>query len=264
MLSSDAPDLDRWLDAVAVRRSRREYDGAPVAPADLAGLAALCETFRPFPEARAVLIPEAPPSLFFGIVGSYGRVSGAPSALAFVAGEGPHAGERCGYTGEGLVLEATARGLATCWVGGSFSRSKVAGIVELEAGETVRCVTPVGHALPRPPARERVIFGAGKEKRRRALEELAPGAESWPAWARAGVEAARLAPSAMHRQPWRFALEDGAVRISAAGTPTPVVGLRLDCGIAMLHFELAARAAGCDGAWEPLEGADVARWVAEG
>jgi len=65
----------------------------------------------------------------------------------------------------------------------------------------------------------------------------------------------------MNRQPWRFRMDDGAVVVSAVGFPTPAASPRLDCGIAMLHFELGARAEGCDGAWESLAGRDVARWV---
>jgi len=260
MLPSSAPDVERWLAALRERRSRREYDGRPVSEADLSALEATAAAFRPHEDARAVVIREAPASLFFGIVGAYGRVSGAPSALAFVAADG-EAHYHCGYTGEGVVLEAAARGLDTCWVGGAFSRPCVAGLVDLAPGDSVLAVSPVGHALERIPGREKLVFGAGKPKHRRALEEIAPGRQAWPAWARAGVEAARIAPSAMNRQPWRFAFEDGAVRVWAAGTPASKIMLRLDCGIAMLHFELAARAEGCDGAWEPLEGRDVARWV---
>ena len=35
----------------------------------------------------------------------------------------------------------------------------------------------------------------------------------------------------------------------------------LDCGIAMLHFELGARAAGLPGEWEFLEAPEVARYI---
>jgi len=70
-----------------------------------------------------------------------------------------------------------------------------------------------------------------------------------------------VAPSAMHRQPWRFRLEDGALIVASSGVQTPRLSLRLDCGIAMLHAELGARGAGCDGAWEALTAPDVARWV---
>jgi hypothetical protein len=245
-------------------RSRREFDARPVPAAELLALEAMARNFRPHGDARAVLIAEAPASLFFGIAGAYGRVSGATSALAFIASDGEaHSHEHCGYTGEGLVLEAVARGLDTCWVGGTFSRSRVAGLVDVAPGESVLAVSPVGYALERIPGRERLVFGAGRPKRRRRLDEIAPGWETWPAWARAGVEAARIAPSAMNRQPWRFAFEDGTVRLRAEGTSTPRITLRLDCGIAMLHFELAARAEGGDGVWEQLDGRDVARWVPE-
>jgi nitroreductase len=262
MLADAAPDVERWLAAILERHSRREYDGNPLPQGDLDALEATAEGFRPHEDARVAVIREAPASLFVGIVGAYGRVRGAPSALAFIAAGGEaHSHEHCGYTGEGVVLEATARGLDTCWVGGAFSRSRVGGLVDLAPGEVVLAVSPVGHALERIPSRERLVFGAGKPKHHRSLEEIAPDRQAWPAWARAGVEAARIAPSAMNRQPWRFAFEDGAVRVWAAGAPTPRITLRLDCGIAMLHFELAARAEGCDGAWEPREGRDVARWV---
>lgn len=255
-------DLDRWLAALPERRSRREYEGRSVASADLDALQALATDFRPWNDARCVVVREAPPALFTGIVGAYGRVSGAASALVFLAAVGsPTAQEHCGYTGEGLVLEASARGLATCWVGGFFSGNVARQLVEAGADERILAVSPVGYATPRPPARERMVFGAGKPKRRRALDVIAPGHAAWPVWAQAAVGAARVAPSAMHRQPWRFRFEDGALVVAASGVQTPRLSLRLDCGIAMLHAELGARGAGRDGAWEALTAPDVARWV---
>ena len=254
--------LDRWLAALATRRSRREYDGRPVTSADLDAIETMAAELRPWDDARCAVVRDAPPALFTGIVGAYGRVSGAPSALVFLATvDSPTAQEHCGYTGEGLVLEASARGLATCWVGGFFSGSVAERLVTTGPGERILAVSPLGHATPRPPSRERVVFGTGKPKRRRALDDIASGHGSWPGWARAAVEAARVAPSAMHRQPWRFRLEDGALVVASSGVRTPRLSLRLDCGIAMLHAELGARGPGNDGAWESLSAPDVARWV---
>ena len=97
---------------------------------------------------------------------------------------------------------------------------------------------------------------------RRSPNVIAPGCAAWPDWARAGVELARIAPSAMNRQPWRFArAEDGSLLVSFEGSDTPVISKRLDCGIAMLHFELGAREAGAAGSWELLSGRDVAHWM---
>jgi nitroreductase len=253
-------DADRWLGAVTARRSRRAFDGRSVSGADLDAIEATAEQFRPFDDARVEFVREAPGTFFTGIIGSYGKVTGAPSALVFIVDDSSGASaEHCGYTGEGVLLEANARGLTTCWIAGFFSRSTVTAAMSLAPREVVRAISPVGYAVGAPTSAERRLYGAAKPKRRRGLDEIAPGHGQWPAWAAAGLEAARIAPSAMNRQPWRFRMEDGAMVVSTAGRSMPLA--RLDCGIAMLHFELGARSEGCDGTWEPMSGHDVARWV---
>jgi nitroreductase len=250
---------DRWFAALASRRSRRAYDAVDIDPKKLDALREAAKTFAPFLDARAVVVEHPPTDLFTGIIGSYGRVTGAPCALVFVQdGTSPTADEHCGYTGEGLVLEARALGLGTCWIGGSFSRAKSLALVDLADGEVVRAISPVGHATETLSIAERLLFGEARPKFRRPLDEIAPGHAAWPAWASEGVRAARIAPSAMNRQPWRFRYTDGAIVLSLKG-PAPRMG-RLDCGIAMLHFELGARSEGSDGAWVSLDAPDVARW----
>jgi len=262
MPTHPAFDADRWYAAVATRRSRRAFDGEPLSDAHAEALTRTAETFRPHEDARAVFVRKAPATLFKGIVGSYGKVTGAPSALVFIADcASASCDEHCGYTGEGLVLEAHSLGLTACWIGGFFSRAAVRDLVSLKGGEVVRAVSPVGHALGVPPRAEQVVFHPGEPKARKALDEIAAGNASWPAWAVEGVRAAQIAPSAMNRQPWAFRYEDGTVVVSATGRTAPMLRPRLDCGIAMLHFELGARSAGVDGAWEQLAVPDVARWV---
>jgi len=263
----DAPVGD-WLEAAARRLSRRSYDGRPVAEDALAALESVCERFRSAAEVRTVLAREAPPDMFRGILGSYGRISGAPSALAFV---GPAAGEdvpvAIGYSGETAVLEATRLGLGTCWVSGLFRRSTAAAIADCDAGEAVWAVSPVGYPRATLSGAERLLYRQkpGRARHRLAAGEIAPGIGSaWPDWACKGVEAARHAPSAANRQPWRFRYEGDHVVIAYAGPESVKYPKRLDCGIAMLHFELAARASGVPGSWLLLAGgADVASWVVE-
>lgn len=262
MITHPSFDADRWYAAVPTRRSRRAYTGDPPTAAQADAISRTAETFRPYDDARVVFLLEAPPSLFTGIIGSYGKVKGACSAFVFIAdGTSSSADEHCGYTGEGLVLEAHSLGLATCWIAGSFSRSVARDLVSLGEGEVIRAVSPVGHALGVPSRTEKVLYRADHPKYRKPLDEIAYGHSSWPAWASEGVHAARLAPSAMNRQPWRFRLEEGAVVVSSSGSGAPLVRSRLDCGIAMLHFELGARSEGSDGVWEALAAPDVARWV---
>ena len=253
--------VERWLAAVPGRHSRRVFDGRPLPAADAEALDAMCRSFAPYPDARVAFLKEAAPAIFTGLVGSYGKVTDAPSAFVFIAdSSSPTCEEHTGYTGEGLVLEANARGLQTCWISGSFSRATTKTLVELREGEVVKGVSPVGYARQTPTTTERVLFGAGRDKHRRSLDQIAPGHEGWPAWAQAGVAAARVAPSAMNRQPWRFALDGEAVVLTAGGGDLPGASGRLDCGIAMMHFELGARSQGADGEWTPSTDHEIARW----
>jgi hypothetical protein len=87
----------------------------------------------------------------------------------------------------------------------------------------------------------------------------------WPNWMRAALAAARLAPSAYNRQPWRFQLEPDSITVSAADLRYDFgFSVRLDCGIAMMHIEVAALDSGAHGMWEPLESPHVAKFIVSG
>jgi Putative TM nitroreductase len=272
-----------WAAAVVVRRSARTYTGKTVVAAELQRLERLCESL-PAPEAaRVVVLREVPGSVFTGFVGSYGRVLKAPSALLMIGTEtAPSFPESVGYLGEAAVLEATSMGLGTCWVAGFFDKALASKLVPLAPKERVLAISPLGYAAPRPRAGERLMKRAVGAHKRRAVEEVAPefDEERWPAWAAEGVRLARAAPSAVNRQPWKFELAWETDRPglypesarSAHGVTISVVvrGLegniprRLDCGIAMLHFEVGARLMGAPGSWESLDDPQVARYrVAE-
>jgi len=65
-------------------------------------------------------------------MGTYGLIANASGfVVPAVARAGKLAGnmEDVGWTVEKLVLELTARGYATCWIGGVFSRSRAAEVV---------------------------------------------------------------------------------------------------------------------------------------
>lgn len=271
--------VSTWADAIAVRRSTRTYDGSPVAPDVLDRLESLCASL-PAPEvARIIVVREAPQDIFTGVIGGYGRITGAPSALFVIGTETAFSvQESAGYLGEAAVLEATALGLGTCWVAGFFDRDRASALVDLAPGERVLAVSPLGNAPARPPGRDRLFKRALKAHQRKPLEEIAPGLDpaTWPAWAVNGVRLAQMAPSAVNRQPWRFGFEvcgparetlpqgslpSGAVTVSAVQKGYEgKISRRLDCGIAMLHFEVGARAMGASGEWEVLAPPGVARY----
>jgi len=204
--------------------------------------------------------------IFKGIVGGYGKVSGAPAFIAFIGDmRAPSVQEEVGYTGEGIILEATALRLNTCWVGGFFRPENVASLVEIRDKERVLAVTPVGYASRFKSLAERLMTGFGFTHRRLSLSKLVSGGrvDNLPEWAKVSIEAARLAPSAINRQPWGFDVDSNGITVFVRTSgPEFSISKRLDCGIAMLHIEVAASNFGIKGAWELLETPRVGRFVA--
>ncbi len=255
--------VDSWYRAIFVRKSRRSYDDRPVDPAVLEGLARRFEEVRLFPGARIGVVARRPEAVLRGLVGNYGRITGAPAYAAFIGDiVSPGAPAAVGYIGEALILEATALGLATCWVSGFFRPAAVRAHLDIAAAERVYAVTPIGHAADAYTRRDRIYRALARSDGRKPLAELVdasgPPLDPWQANA---IEAARLAPSAGNRQPWRFSAGPGFVEVGAAGSRDDErFSKRLDCGIAMLHLELGARAAGKTGSWSLLDYPRVARY----
>lgn len=257
----------RWFAAAPQRHSRRAFATTRASAEQLAALTELAESLRPWPDARIAIVAEPAVDVFRGVIGAYGKVTGAPHLLAVIADESgarDTAHAHAGYIGEAAVLEATALGLDTCWVGGFFDPARVDAVVPTSGGERVIAVSPVGFATDGLSTTEKTMRTMAGAHKRLPLSTIAPGAgdDAWPAWALAAAECVRLAPSAVNRQPWRLRLEDGALIVARdSAMEMPKVTRALDCGIAMLHAELGARDAGASGTWTDLAGGlDVARF----
>jgi len=258
----------RWYRAVKRRRSRRRFELKSLDPSLLSQIASTCTEFRPYPNARAVLVTESPDDVFKGAIGPYGKIKGAPAFIAFIGNmNSPYVQEQVGYMGEGIILEAEALNLATCWVAGFFRPKVVASLINIGDVERVIAVTPIGYATRIQSLEERLMTGFGLTHRRRRLSGLVSGLHeaAWPQWIKLALEAARLAPSAVNRQPWRFKVEPDGITVSV-NTVGREYGLskRLCCGIAMLHIEIAALTLGIRGNWEFLDPPQVARFTIEG
>ena len=256
--------FQRWHDALLRRRSRRLYEGRPVSAQDFECLAAACREFRPFETARAVLV-EYTARVFKGIIGAYGKIRGAPALIAF-AGDirDPHIQEKIGYTGEGIILEATALGLGTCWVGKSFDQKIGSSLFSICEHERVLAVTPVGYAAQDASFEERLLTGFGQTHKRKTLDEQVSGLpqDEWPEWLRMSLQAARIAPSAVNRQPWRFFVTPDSITVSVDNLRDSYgISKRLDCGIAMLHIDTASQVCGVIGKWGFLDPPRVATFA---
>ncbi len=268
MNNMDIP-ASRWYNVIETRKSRRRFDEKLPKRKELERMENVCREFAPFEGVRSVLVRESPDDLYKGIIGSYGTIRGAKAFIAFIGNTRYKAvEEKVGYTGEGIVLEAEASGLNTCWVGGLFRREIVDSLVPLEKYEKIYAILPFGHAAEKRSFEERFLTGFGLMSRRKNLSELIIGKvnSDWPQWIHASLEAARLAPSAVNRQPWQFLIEEQSITVAVNDKKLQresVMSKRLCCGIAMLHIETAANTFGVKGKWEFLNPPGVGRFIIE-
>lgn len=255
----------RWYEAIFIRRSRRKYDiNKLVEPHKLEILINICQNFRPFPSARATLFEDKNQIAFLGIIGSYGKISGVQNCIAFIGDmRDPFVQEKTGYLGEAIILEATSLGLNTCWVGGFFNPNKVSQLIHLKENEKIIAITPVGYAIQQQDWQELLFSGFGINHKRLPTGKIVEGlsfTQTQP-WIEKAIIAARLAPSAINRQPWLFHISNDkiTVKIRTQG-PDFNVSKRLDCGIAMLHLDIVATLNKIRGNWKFLPSPFVAEY----
>jgi len=195
-------------------------------------------------------------------LGTYGVIKNARFFLAGKIKKAEKAVEDYGYCMESLILQATALGLGTCWLAGTFNATGFAQKVELQPDELLPAISPVGYPANHKSLTEKIFRRfAGANYRKPWSDIFFKGNFSEPlTWEQAGVYAAaienvRRAPSASNRQPWRILL-DNAGNIfhfyleRSFGYKLREIAIQdIDMGIAMNHFELTAREAGYAGGW---------------
>ena len=257
-------------DVIRQRFSCRTYLDAPVAEGERRALEAYLDGARSGPfgaptRFKLVAATEEDRSALRGL-GTYGFIRGATGFILGAVGAGRKNMEDFGYRMEDIILYATALDLGTCWLGGTFRRSSFAGRMDLGEDEVMPCVTPVGYISEQRSLVDRVVRRHARGERRYPWERLffegrfGEPLASGRAGAYAGpLEMVRLGPSASNKQPWRVVQGDGAWHFFLQRTPGYLQGAdgmfvegdlqRVDLGIALCHFELAAREAGLAGRW---------------
>lgn len=254
---------ERWYHAISVRHSRRQYLKKSLTEDDRNSLDSIIEEInKSFSGVRIVLIEGTTDTIFKGILGSYGRIKDSPSFAAFIGNTAsPNVEEKIGYIGESFILEATSLNLGTCWVSGTFSRDTAAEKLNLKENEFIYAVTPVGYVDKNYAGPEKLMKLFTSSHKRKELGELSAGIpqNEWPEWIKTSLVAARLAPSAVNLQPWKFTVSKDSIKISENNTNKKFpIKPRLDCGIAMLHIKIGAMHAGVEGGFEYLDSPDVA------
>lgn len=168
----------------------------------------------------------------------------------------PNANVAFGYSFEVFVLLAQSMGIGTVWLGGTMNRTAFEAAMELRDNEMMPCASPVGYVAKKMSMREVMMRKAIKADERLPFEELFfDGSMDTPLTAKkAGqlaipLEMVRLAPSAVNKQPWRVIVEDREIhfylkRSKGVGKEVKLDMQMIDMGIALCHFELAAKERG--------------------
>ncbi|MFW6022415.1 MAG: nitroreductase family protein [Halanaerobiaceae bacterium] len=260
--------IQRWKNAIESRQSTRTYKNKIVPQEIVESLKEFIAYVNNRVEGvRAVFVVDGGRKVVQTIIGSYGIIKGVRSYIAFIADEDDERfPEKLGYLGEMCVLEATSLGLDTCWISGTFKPGVVERQIKIEEGEKVVAITPVGYGKEKKSIIEKIMKKMVSSRERKSLEELCPEGyqENWPEWIKTSLELARIAPSAVNKQPWRFIISDDEKRIKIyPDSAEKLERKRLDCGIAMLHIEIGARSCGIEGQWNYMKSPGIAVYSIE-
>jgi nitroreductase len=202
-------------------------------------------------------------------LGTYGTIKGATAFFVGAAGPGPKNLEDWGYLMEAIILFATDLGLGTCWLGGTFTKSRFARRLGLGENEQMPAAVSLGFDARQPYIPDAISRRVAGSHRRLPWQNLFfDGDSGEPLSAEAAgdyataLEMVRLGPSASNKQPWRivrtgpnwhFYIQRALVyRPWTLGLAGVADMPRLDIGIAMCHFELTAREMGLPGSWQTL------------
>jgi len=258
-------------DLIRQRYSVRRYQNTPIEAATQAELQSRLEAIQKGPlgtPARLKLVAAAAgDSQSLRGLGTYGFIKNPTGFIVGAAQVNEHALEDFGYAMEQAILEATALGLGTCWLGGSFSQSSFAKRMDKREDEIVPAVCSVGYAEAESRLRDPIRRRAHADQRLPWESLFFEGRFDQPltresAGVYAGaLEMSRLAPSASNKQPWRVVRAGQRWHFYCQRTPGYGKGSivftllrladlqRMDIGIAMCHFEMTAREKGLKGAW---------------
>jgi len=200
-------------------------------------------------------------------LGTYGFIKNPAGFVIGAIQDSPGAFEDFGYQTELIVLGAAELGVSSCWLGGTFRKSRFSKVMELQPGEDIPSIISIGYPADQQAwidRATRVIAGAD---RRLGWESLffdcsfetpltreAAGKFAEP------LDMVRLAPSASNKQPWRIIKQGDQCHFFIQRTrkypPTAFKLLinaadlqRIDLGIAMAHFEQTANELSLTGNW---------------
>lgn len=277
---------------IPLRYSCRHYEAEGIPASIIASLQNSIQSVRPGPFGTKIKISltaaEKQDQTALRGLGTYGFIKHPGGFIIGTVQDSPTGMVDFGYMLEQVVLQATAIGLGTCWLGGTFTKSAFAKRVHKSKDEIIPAVIACG--IPREDKRNSdLIRRQVKGDRRLGWDQLFfdqemgnPLTKESAGAFQTVLEMVRLGPSASNKQPWRIIKEGKRWHFVCQRTPhygktNPILNLigladmqRIDMGIAMVHFAFTAEEEGIRGAWvqsdpglsESQEGCEyIATWL---
>ena len=208
-------------EAIKSRHSVRKYKDIPIPEELVAKLNMLIDACNAESGLHIQLIT-GDPECFDTLLTHYGMFSNVNNYLALVGPKSlPRLEELCGYYGQQIVIAAQMMGLNTCWVAGTYSRSKCK--ADQQEGEKIVCVIAIGYGETQ-----------GVKHKSKPLSKICNVPESeMPVWFKNGVKAAMMAPTAMNQQKFMITLDGDKAVITAGRGPMT----KIELGIVRYNFE---------------------------
>jgi nitroreductase len=260
--ASKEQDMKGSIEAVKRRKSVRTFIAAPLQKEELDRIRAALGTIPSGPFGGSVRfeiidatgMPKEQARKF----GTYGFTRGARCFLVGAVKKNHHALEDFGYCFERAVLELTKLGYGTCWMAVSFKKRVFAEQISLGINELLPAISPFGKPALRKSIIEKLLHFSVHSATRKEWEALffegtigTPLTRASAGKYAAALECVRIAPSGANLQPWRIIKVTGKEIYNFYTNQKVSTDMgSIHIGIAMAHFELAAKELGLHGTWE--------------
>lgn len=230
------------MELIRTRKSVRTFDGKAVTENDIKKLTEYIKTItNPYDiPVEFVLLDAKEHGLSSPVI---------QGEQLYVTGKVPltdHCTEAFGYSFEKLVLYAWSLGIGTTWIGGTMKREKFEQEAGVNDSEIMPCVSPLGYPAKKRSIKEIGMRAAIRADKRKKNEELffennfSTPLRNDNVTIQNALEAVRLAPSAVNKQPWRIVKCGNAYHfyekktLGSNGAAWDVQ--KVDVGIAICHF----------------------------
>lgn len=218
------------MQAIRERHSVRKYLNKPIEDEKVTAINQLIDECNRESGLHLQLVTNEPLAFSTGLF-SYGKFTGVKNYIALVAPKHGDSREAIGYYGEKIVLFMQTIGLNTCWVGLTFKNIKDAYVIN--PGEELKFVIACGYG------EDNGVQHPQKKPITNFYQDKRGNSTTLPDWFLQGMEAALLAPTAVHQQKFFFSLLPNN-RVNAKAKFDFIGYSHYDLGIVKYHFEIGA------------------------